>query len=90
MSVKVNIHKTHRQYTDGKDVVEVEGDTVGACLRTLIKQFPGMQGALFDKKGKLLNIVEVYVNGESAYPNELTWKVNDGDEIHLVYFLAGG
>ena len=49
-----------------------------------------MQQALFDKKGKLQNIVEVYLNGESAYPNELTRNVNDGDEIHLVFFLAGG
>jgi len=90
VSVKLHIHKTHRQYTDGNDVVEVEGSTVGECLKALINKYPGMQEALFDKKGKLLNIVEIYVNGESAYPNELAGTVQDGDDIHLVFFLAGG
>jgi molybdopterin converting factor small subunit len=71
-------------------VVEVEGNTVSECLNQLIKQFPGMEKALFAKKDKLLNIVEVYVNHVSAYPNELVKPVKDGDEIHLVIMLAGG
>ena len=90
MSVKLNIHKTHRQYTDGNESVDVEGKTVGECLKALMEKYPGMQQALFDKKGKLQNIVEVYLNGESAYPDELAKKIHDGDEIHLVFFLAGG
>ena len=45
---------------------------------------------LFAKKDKLLNIVEVYVNHASAYPNELVKPVKDGDEIHLIIMLAGG
>jgi len=90
MAVKVYIHKTHRQFTNGLEVVSVDGKTVGECLGHLIKQFPGMEKALFAKKDKLLNIVEVYVNHASAYPNELVKPVKDGDEIHLVYMLAGG
>ncbi len=90
MAVKVYIHKTHRQFTDGREVVEAAGTTVGECLRDLVRQFPGMEKALFVKKDKLLNIVEVYVNHASAYPNELAKPVKDGDEIHLVLMLAGG
>ena len=90
MSVKVNIHKTHRVYTDGLEVVEVQGGTVGACLEHLVKQYPGMKEGLFDKKGKLLSVVEVYVNNESAYPEELAKSVKDGDEIQLILMLAGG
>ena len=90
MSVKVNIHKTHRVYTDGLEVVEVQGGTVGACLQHLVQQYPGMKEGLFDKKGKLLSVVEVYVNNESAYPEELAKSVKDGDEIHLILMLAGG
>jgi len=59
MAVKVHIHATHRQYTNGLEVVEVTGRTVGECLHNLIKQYPGMEKALFAKKDKLLNIVEV-------------------------------
>ena len=90
MSVKVNIHKTHRVYTDGLEAVEVQGGTVGACLEHLVQQYPGMKEGLFDKKGKLLSVVEVYVNNESAYPGELAKSVKDGDEIHLILMLAGG
>jgi molybdopterin converting factor small subunit len=90
MPVKVHIHVTHRQYTNGLEVVAVEGNTVGECLNHLIKQFPGMEKALFAKKDKLLNVVEVFINHETAYPNELIKPIKDGDEIHLVIMLAGG
>ena len=90
MSVKVNIHQTHRGFTDGLDVVNVEGTTVGECLDNLVTQYPGVKGSLFDKKGKLLNVVEIYVNMQSAYPDELAKTVKDGDEIHLTIMLAGG
>jgi molybdopterin converting factor small subunit len=90
MAVNVHIHTTHRQFTNGLEVVPVEGKTVGECLNQLIRQFPGMEKALFAKKDKLQNIVEVYVNHTTAYPNELIKPVKDGDEIHLVIMLAGG
>jgi molybdopterin converting factor small subunit len=90
MAVRVHIHATHRQFTNGMEVVATTGHTVGECLNHLIKQFPGMEKALFGKKDKLLNIVEVYVNHASVYPNELAKPVKDDDEIHLVLMLAGG
>jgi len=90
MPVRVHIHTTHRQFTNGLEVVSVEGNTVGECLRHLVQQYPGMEKALFAKKDKLLNVVEVFVNHATAYPNELTKPVNDGDEIALLVMLAGG
>ena len=90
MPVKVHIHITHRQFTNGLDVVTAEGNTVGQCLNHLIRQFPGMEKALFAKKDKLLNVVEVFLNHATAYPNELTKPVKDGDEINLLVMLAGG
>jgi molybdopterin converting factor small subunit len=90
MSVKVHIHATHRKFTNGLEVVDVEAGTVGECLNHLIKQFPGMEKALFAKKDKLINTIEVFVNNTTAYPNELLKPVKDGDEIHLVVMLAGG
>jgi molybdopterin synthase sulfur carrier subunit len=90
MPVKVHIHITHRQFTNGQEVVTAEGTTVGECLNHLIRQFPGMEKALFAKKDKLRNVVEVFVNHAAAYPNELTKPVKDGDEITLLVMLAGG
>jgi len=90
MAVKIHIHRAHRQFTDGLEVVAVEGKTVGECLNQLVKQFPGMEKALFAKKDKLLNNVEIYLNHASAYPNELLKPVKDDDEIHLLVMLTGG
>jgi molybdopterin converting factor small subunit len=90
MAIEVNLHKTHQQYTGGKGSVEVEGKTVGECLKDLIRKYPPLGKEIFDKKGKLSGIVEVYLNGATAYPDELVKPVKDGDKIQLVYFLAGG
>ena len=90
MGVKLNVHKTHRELADGQDNVEVEGKTVGDCLTHLIGQYPGFQDVLFAKNGKLQNWIEIYVNMESAYPEELAKPVKDGDEIHITIMLAGG
>ena len=90
MSVKINLHKTHRSYADGLEVVETQGNTVGECLDDLIAQHPGLKEKLFDTKGKLRNTIEIYLNMETAYPDELKKKVKPGDEIHLTILLAGG
>jgi len=90
VSVKINIHKTHRQFTNGLDIVEIDGNTVGACLDNLVRQFPGMRKVLFNKKGKLSNVIEIYVNQKSAYPDELARQVKDGDNIHITLMIAGG
>jgi sulfur-carrier protein len=90
MAIQINLHKTHRQYTGGQESVDVEGRTVGECLKDLIRQYPSLGKEVFGKDGKLSGIVEVYLNGATAYPDELAKPVKDGDRIQLVYFLAGG
>jgi len=90
MGVKVNLHLTLRSHANGQETVEVEGRTVGECLKNIVEMFPGIGPKIFDKKGGLNNIVEIYLNHQSAYPNELVKPVKDGDEIHLTMMLAGG
>jgi molybdopterin converting factor small subunit len=90
MSIKVNINPGLYQYTNNQRIAEVNGNTVGQCLNHLVKQFPGIEKGLFDKNGKLLNYVDIYVNGESAYPEELAKPVKDGDELYIVITVAGG
>lgn len=90
MPITINIHKTHRQYTGGIETVEAGGATIGDCITSLINSFPGMQEALFDAKGKLKNQIEIYLNMESAYPDELKKQVKDGDQVYITVMLAGG
>jgi molybdopterin converting factor small subunit len=90
MAAKVNLHLTLRQYTNGQETVEVDGKTIGECLKNVVTRFPAMESSIFAKNGKLSNIVEIYLNLQSAYPNELARPVKDGDEIHVTMMLSGG
>ena len=90
MSVRVNIHQNLQDFTNGQATAEVTGNTVGECLYDLVQQFPGIEARLFDKKGKLLNYVDIYVNLESSYPKELAMPVKDGDELSITLLIVGG
>ncbi len=90
MSVNVNIPTILHHLTNGQGVVQVDGDTVGQGLEQLVVRFPGIKKVLFDRDGKLLNYIDVHVNGESAYPEELAKSVKDGDELNIVLIIAGG
>ena len=90
MSITVNINPLLYQYTNDQGVVKVNGKTVGECLDQVVKQFPDIKKAIFDKKGKLLSYVDIFVNKESAYPEDLNKPVTDGDELHILFTVAGG
>ena len=88
MSIKVYIGPLLAPYTNNQSVIQVNGDTVGECLRYLVKQFPDLK--LFDKEGNLLAYHELYVNRETMYPKELDKQVKDGDEIAITHIITGG
>jgi len=90
VSAKINIHPFLSQHTNGQDVVEVNGSTVGQCLENLVARFPELRQWLFEKDGKLNRLVEIYVNMESSYPEELAKPVKDGDELHIIIIISGG
>ena len=90
MSVTINLHPNLLQFTNDQTVIEVKGNTVGQCLDDLVRQFPRIRQGLFGKDGKLLNYVDIYVNQESSYPEELAKPVKDGDELHITLIIAGG
>jgi len=90
MSIRIDIPPFLRHLTDDATAAKVKGSTVGECLNHFVKQYPGAKKLLFGKNGKLLRYVEVYVNGETTYPEELTKRVKDGDEIAIVYLISGG
>jgi len=90
MSIYVTIHRTHRSYTDGLERVPVDGRTVRECLDVLINKYPDFRQILFNQSGGLRKHFEIYLNAESAYPDQLKKVVSDGDEIHITALLAGG
>ena len=90
MSIKVNIPYFFQYLADGVEVAEANGSTVGECLEDLIKQFPNIKQLLFTKSGKLDMFRDIYVNGESIYPEGLAKPVKDGDELYIAILVAGG
>ena len=90
MSVKIHIHVTHRRHTNGQKTIEVQGNNVGDVLNNFISLYPGMKNEIFDKNGDLRHYIEIYLNNESAFPDELKKTVKKGDDIQIITFLAGG
>jgi molybdopterin converting factor small subunit len=90
VAVTIHIPLIHRHLSDEVDTVEVDGKTVGECFHQLVKRFPNLQSAIFDEKGELQNLLEVFLNSESAYPEELARSTKEGDEIHITTILSGG
>jgi molybdopterin converting factor small subunit len=90
MSIEVHIHQALRHLTNKQAKVEVKGTTVGECLNDLVREFPGVKSKIFGKDGKLLNYVDIFVNLESSYPEELAKPVKDGDSLHITLIISGG
>lgn len=90
MSIKINIPTFLQAFTDDKETIDIDGETVGACLNALMRQYPDVKKMLVDEKGDLHSYVGIYINGQDAFPNETAKPVKDGDEIHVLYSLAGG
>ena len=90
MSVAVQIHPSLRSVTDEKETVEVDGSTVGECFENLVEKYPGLEEWLFEGTGKLSKYIDIFVNEESAYPEELKKPVRDGDQIYILMQIAGG
>ncbi len=91
MSVKVQIFYPELQELLGKpDNLTLEGHTVGQCLDNLVDRYPRAANLLFDKQGKLLKHVYVYVNAEGFNKAEFSQPVSDRDQLIIAILITGG
>ncbi len=91
MAIKVRIPSPLRQYTNGADVIEVQGSSVGEVLNSLKTQAAGIEARLFKAPNQLNRFVNVYVNDEDIrFLKNLDTPVKEGDQISLVPAIAGG
>ena len=90
MSIKVHIHPSLQHITDDRETVEINGNTIGECFKNLVVEYPELDEWLFEKENKLSKYIDVFINDESAYPEELVKPVRDGDEIYILMQIAGG
>jgi molybdopterin converting factor small subunit len=88
--VKVVIPQFLMNYTGNVKEAAAHGHTVGECLSDLVKQFPGIRQQLLDESGQLLGHIDVYINRESTFPEELAKIVKDGDEMNIMNVISCG
>jgi molybdopterin converting factor small subunit len=90
MSARIVIPTFLRQFTSNGKEFYATGNTVGECLNDLIKHYPKMKSLLLDENGRLRTNIDIFVNGQSTYPEELNKPVHEGDEFHIAYVMVGG
>jgi molybdopterin converting factor small subunit len=90
MPVKMNLYPWLSQVVGGKEAINVNGSTIGECLDKIESEHPGVKELLLNKEGNVKSYVFILLNGENAYPEELSKPVKDGDEISILLFTNGG
>lgn len=91
MSIKVRIPSPLRNFTQGADVVEIDGANVGEVLNGLKSKASGIETRLFKAPNQLNRFVNVYLNDEDVrFLKNLETPVKEGDEISIVPAIAGG
>jgi molybdopterin converting factor small subunit len=91
VSIKIKMPPILQELTAGKDVVEVSSAVnFQDALEQIEGLYPGLKAQLYDKRGNLSPIYEIYINGKSVYPNELLAPLSDGDDVIIGMLYVGG
>ena len=91
MPTKIHIPTPLRPFTGKRDVVEVDGTTVGELLASLTSEHEGLKKHLYNDEGKLRSFVNVYLNDEDIrYLAREQTPVKPGDSLSIIPSVAGG
>ena len=91
MAHRILIPTPLRPFVGKRDVVEVEGATVGDALQGLIGQYGDLRRHLYNEDGRLRSFVNIYVNDEDIrHLDREKTTLKAGDTISIVPSVAGG
>jgi molybdopterin converting factor small subunit len=90
MKVKVIIGESFQLVTGGIETVEVEGRTVGQCLKEAMQRYPGLKDLWFRSDNEIAPYMMILINRENILSNKLVHRVKDGDEIYPMLVIGGG
>lgn len=74
-------------YTQRREV-DANGDTLGALLADLDRQYPGLRFRIIDEQGGMRPHMRFFVNGAQVL--DLSEVLRPGDEVQIVQALSGG
>jgi molybdopterin converting factor small subunit len=93
MTVKVKLSGLLRQFSQLQgepEVFEVTGANPLECLRVMVERYSSMRKWVYDKDGKLLGLMQFFVNGERLLVSEYSKPLKDGDELYIFFATGGG
>ncbi len=91
MALQVRVPMPLRRFTDGADLIEATGETIGEVLSGLCEQYTEFKPRLFKADGTLNRFVNIFVNEEDIrFLEDLQTPVKQGDEISIIQAVAGG
>jgi molybdopterin synthase sulfur carrier subunit len=80
----------YRGPTQGQERIQVEGSTVGECLRAVGERFPGFSEQIFDPAGKVHRFVDLFINGDQIERTDLESPLGADDRLEILAAIAGG
>lgn len=92
LRVNIYLHGPIRELVDGRQAVQVVGNTIGECFEDFQKSFPGVQEHIFGSARQTPIDYLIRVNGVAIWSRELdlTGAVKDGDAIEVMHIPDGG
>ena len=93
MGAVVHIPGYLRQFTDGRDRVELHATpaTVGDALAAVWDTHPGVRDRVVTETGEIRRHVNIFVGEESIrYTGGLATPIVDGGEISIIPAVSGG
>jgi sulfur carrier protein ThiS len=86
----IRVPPPFRGPTQGRDEIEVQGDTLRACLASADAQCPGLQELVIDSAGIVHGSVSLFVNGDSVGRDAIDTAVAADDRVEILTSVAGG
>lgn len=91
MMARIVIPTTLRNFVDGKDMIEIEANSVGEALRLMAKTYRPISQYIFREDGLLNPYINIYINGINIRQLEDMETVVDlNTKILLLLATAGG
>ncbi len=91
MATRILIPTPLRAYTDKKEAVLAEGETVGEVLDHLTSTYGALRKHLYTDDGKLRAFVNVYLNDEDIrYLQQEKTALKENDTVSIIPSIAGG
>jgi molybdopterin converting factor small subunit len=93
MIIRVKLSYLLRQFSELQgepDVFEVSASNALECLRVMVERYSSMRKWVYDKDGKLLGLMQFFVNGEKLLVSEYSKPLKDGDELYIFFATGGG